>query len=543
VFVALYILLGLGLITEQSSSKKQKYEQLFVGFALFSLFASFLCTDQGFSPDSFSLYDMSRSIFTDFGYVSTVRQYIHFSHYGISFPYLLPALINCFDLLTGFSMYSGSFINLFASIILISCLVKISKKLSASAIPGVIIALSLFSGKQYLEELMAGRAVPVALLFVLLALNAVIDAFGKAKESAARTKYVLLAGLFLGAGMVVRFDCMLAAGITGLIMMIISIKKRSIKIVLFYALGLLIFTSPWIIYSLVRFHSPWISDNSGTALMVNVYIPQWFVLPNEEVPNAFNHTDEWLIRLQNSFTSIMGGIFSEVMQARCILPLGIAAWGICFGGKAPSSVSKKDTFMRWLLGSALIIYTLKTLAIIAVGYTDQRYHVETLAVILLLVLCVACRATADKKPWRYFAAVFAVIMVFSSMIPTFSTKLQSKLFNPIIESGYLQQPAYDAALVDIIVEDSGAARPEDVSLFCVDGDATMLGAYCKLSCYNPLINPTRERLLYLSENYIRPNYIYVTTEEWKAVFEENYTLTHIPGGSPIYRVEKKLPAE
>ena len=64
-----------------------------------------------FSPDSYSYYEISKNIFTDFGKVNTIRQYVIWTGYDVSFPYLYPAAIGAVNALCGFGVYAGEFIN------------------------------------------------------------------------------------------------------------------------------------------------------------------------------------------------------------------------------------------------------------------------------------------------------------------------------------------------------------------------------------------------------------------------------------------------
>lgn len=62
---------------------------------------------------------------------------------------------------------------------------------------------------------------------------------------------------------------------------------------------------PWVVYSAARFGVPWISDNSGTLTMVEIYTPQRFFVPGEEAATLFTDPAAWLHALPGRFHVVL----------------------------------------------------------------------------------------------------------------------------------------------------------------------------------------------------------------------------------------------
>jgi len=507
----------------------------FVPALLFFFFVCFLSSGPGFSPDSLSYYDISRGMFKGFGQVATVRQYVIFTDLNISFPYLYPLVIAIVDGLTGFGIYSGVIINALAAVFTLFLLMRGTKRLCGSAIPGMLAALMLFSSVDYMGEVMAARAVPMAILCMALLFNVL----AKLRECTRRD--IFLAGLFAGAGVMVRFDFLVVAGITG-IALLPMYKKNVFKMAPVYLLGLLVFTAPWILYSLVNFHTPWVTDNGSTLFMIHAHIPQRVFTPDEIVPTLFNDMEGWLGKVRGSYNGISTGIFNMIIEPQNLLLLGFSVFGMTAGAflKRDTQTAPRNKGLRWLILGAGIAYLLKTAVIIMVGYGDLRYHPEAVLVFFLLALCAGYRSCGDAKMWLRFTALAAAFMMVLNLAPKLDKDFKSKMHRPPFTESIIKPPVSDTEWIEKLREDSGKTRNEDIKVFFVDGDPFGTGAFSRLNAYGPLDNITEERLLYLVQEFIRPAYIHATqnSEQWIEVLKTIYDLTLIDGAN-TYRVESK----
>jgi len=182
--------------------------------------------------------------------------------------------------------------------------------------------------------------------------------------------------------MVIRFDFLAISFLIGVVLLFIF-RKNILKTVPFYILGLLVFTTPWILYSLVNFGKLWISDNGGTIFLMSPQNPQRFFTPTEPVPTFFTDFKGWFASRQTIVIRNLSNIFSIVSR-----PLNsMALLGTIGTGVIASNTKEKDKNYKTLFYIAILIYFFKTMLIVGVGYGDLRYHAETLAIVFFIILC------------------------------------------------------------------------------------------------------------------------------------------------------------
>lgn len=463
---------------------------LLAAYLVFSLAVSLLYLGTQYSPDSFSYFDMSQSLFQP---VSIIRQYVTFTEYGISFPYLFPLLIWIVNSVTGLGIFSGNVINIAAALVSLYLLIRVSIKLCNSPYPGIIAGAVTFFDQEYMSEMASARAVPLSLMCVLLILNLNIwnlniwDRDADPADRKMRPVEFFLMGLIAGAGMVVRFDFLVISGLLGVFLVIGSGRFRTVP---YYVLGLAVFTLPWVIYSVSLFGTIWVSDNSGTLLMVHPVNPQRFFAPGEEVYTVFDNwrawfTTRWLIVLRVGGRAVLRPISAAVIVGG----LGIALASVRLGKAQPRGFT--ISLAVWL-----VIYAAKTAAIVLVGYPDLRYHSETLIIVIFLTLCWISRRYNNPKVWMGFAVA---VCLFSVIHLNFGIGA----FDNIRPTEYIQE------ISQLMIDHSGSK--EDIRFFNLYRgafNAYSFGAHTRIRTFAHIEGINEERLLYLTENFIRPNYIY-----------------------------------
>jgi len=516
---------------------------LFVPLLIFALLVNFITRGTLYSVDSYSYYEMSRTIFGDFGLVNATRQYTVFTDYGISFPYLFPAAIAVFDFFTGFGIFSGTCVNITAALVSFYLILKISSRLSKSPIPGLLVSFVLFFNTDYLSEITAARAVPLSLLCALLVLDIIS---GAVKPGG---KELFLAGLFAGAGIVVRFDFLVITGLLGAGWVIIF-KKKFLKPVIFYALGALVFTAPWIIYSLVHFNTLWVSDNNGTLFLISPQIPQRYFTPYETVPDMFSNFSAWFLSRQYIVMYGVTGFFSVLIRpVESILLLCAAGTGILSRGFGAGEVQKpKSGKFKALLIFTLVIYTAKSLAIFLVGYSDLRYHTETVIIIALTLLCAFYTKLAESKIWICFLALIFSVSAITNLHPAFKDGVQPKLNSAFIDTAAIVPDTGTKELEVILAKESGDISGVRLFFIYSDNDYVIstnpyrLGAFTDIKSYARISNITEERLLYLVKYYIKPNYLFVPKNDlnWLNILREHYLIGAVTDAPPLYSVGAAL---
>jgi len=559
IFVFVYMSLGAAIYIKSNLSEQNKIEVYVSSFVVVYLILAFTANlirlGSAYSPDSFSYYEISQTIFTNFGSVNTIRQYIYFTELGISFPYLFPAMIAVVNLLTGFSIYSGNIVNTIAALMSIYLLIKISRKLTRSSYAGLAASALLVFNPEYLDELVAARAVPLSVLFVLLILDVIVHSKAlamipqrarKAKNQFEKFMWkksierdLFLMGLFGGAGMVVRFDFIVVSGLLGVFFVIyFMIKKDIFKTVPFYVFGLLVFTLPWIIFSLWNFQTLWISDNSGTMFLINPTNPQRAFLPGEEVPSLFTDSAGWIdSRLEIFRNGLLAFLVMITWPVELTVLLGVIVLSI-FSLKIGKSNQRETKGLKLLVLFIAIIYFAKTIAVFLVGYRELRYHAETIIIVFFMILCKTYRKKAPSLLWPGFLATICIISMSANILAsTQMSYLRQRLFFPPIDFNRVAASWSARELESLLMEHGQHENDRDVRLLNLAHsrfNAFEFGAQTSVLTFATPEWLNEYRLMYLIENFIQPNYVFADEEfdndefnYWIAILSRYYLFDRI----------------
>lgn len=553
-FTFMYLLLGLTLFIRNDTGEGNFYEVCATGLAvvyvIMSLILSYISRGVGYSPDSYSYYDMSQHIVSSFGLVSTIRQYQILTELGISFPYLLPLLIFITNALTGFSIYSGNIINLVAALLSIYYLLKVSRNITNNLYPGLIASVVMVFNPEYMAELMAARAIPLSILCVLLIINVIVNSkalnlFPQPTETSVPQnklqaflkrkciqRDLFFLGLIAGAGMVIRFDFIVISGLLGVALSLYFLRRSLFKTVPFYVLGLLVFTAPWIIYSISNFQSLWVSDNSGTLWMVNPIAPHRFFLPTDEIPTFFNDRSAWIVSRQNIFAARLGDLLHMLSRPiNIIVSLGIIALGVIVGAMQKYK-DDNPLSMKSLLILLLVIYVVKTLAIYLVGYSDMRYHTETIVIVTFIVLCHLSTRQDKLILWTGFVSLVFFVSITSTSAPMLHNA-RPTLAAPLVNMERVLPTAEMKALEYALMAEGQHASGREVRLLNLGGlDAFRFGAHTDILTFVTPHSLNDSRILYITNNFITPNYVYASGSDfnrWVATLSRYYLFNRVYG--------------
>ena len=529
-----------------------------MGLLLVWFFAYCALSPLCLSPDSYSYYDMARTLFSDFGRVATVRQYVVFTDYGISFPYFYPLLLALADGLTGLGMYSGVVLNVPLSAGAALLLLPLSRTLCGKEWPGAMAAAVLLTNRKFLSEVLSGRAIPAAVLCAVVMLLLLCRPDWKDR------RWLALAGLVGGVSMVLRFDSLMAVGFGGLCVLLLSGKGRWVNALCYggaAALPLL----PWAAYSLTRFGTLWASDNSGTLTLVDVTTPQRFFVPGETPATLFTDPSAWLDAMGGRFSGVLVLLALTFVSTQALLPLAALTAG-AVKGRLAGAPRRPGAVRRGALWLILLYYALKTLGYCLVGYETARYHAETVVMVTFALCCllspyVPRRLAAGGTALCLALCLWASLVYSTPLGQTVKPLCSHPSYGSCISFGYQEQdadwpalwarvsgtpllteetarlPAW-AAELEKLVDDPGAR----VFFISAGGDPYAYGAYTGQKCFASLSNMTGERFFYLMDHYIHPTHIVITDEhdlQWVEPLEERYGLTPLGevDGQQVFRVE------
>lgn len=224
-----------------------------------------------FTLDTWTYYELSQNIFTDFQRVWTYRAFYFEQPYSIAYPPLFPLTIAIVDRLTGMAWGGTLVVNVLAFGAFAVCNAAISHALCGRRSVGLIATLACLAFLPILTELVGGRSHSLALLLVALEMLVLVKRQPLDLGSAA------VLGFLSGLAVMTRFDFLLPAATLGLL---ILVWERRLGIVIVYGAALSIVLLPWVWFSLSHFGTIFASDSSWVAQSVSVGASQQdYVVP------------------------------------------------------------------------------------------------------------------------------------------------------------------------------------------------------------------------------------------------------------------------
>ena len=341
----------------------------------------------------------------------TIRQFSFEPPYGASFPPLLPLLIALWNGVAHSGVYAGMWINLIVALGTFVALLALSRRLAASDAPGILATAALLGNPWYLDEVMAGRAIPIAILLLtllLLLLHRMLTADSRPARIA------VLAGLVAGMIFEARFDFLLPAIVIG-----VALPGRTrgrLSATVAYFAGLAAAVSPWMIYSLVRFGVPLASDNARTVTAVGHLFVMQYVPFEGSIATLRNAPFEWIAsKIYGAWPTAEALAIAVGASA---IPALAGMWAATrSGAQNPPRATAMVLVLLWLALAVQFAMTALT------GYPDIRYwiaictfgtftlgvvlcygaeipHLAPAAILLFLPAQVALLAAAGHQPDR-----------------------------------------------------------------------------------------------------------------------------------------------
>jgi len=296
--------------------------------------------------------------------VATIRQFAFEASHGASFPPLLPVLMAVWNAIVPSGVYAGTWINLIAAALTFPALLVLGRRLAASDAPGIFAAAALYGNPWYLDEVMGGRAIPIAvLLFVtlLLLLRRALTMAARPEATAA------VAGIVAGLIVEARFDFLVPAIAIG-VALAAGRTRSGPRVTPPYLAGFCLGIAPWVGYSLVHFGVPFASDSTRAALSVASMPVSVFVPFPESIVTFRNAPFEWLAsKIYHSWPAIET---LAIAVGASPVPVLAAMWVATRAGA--QSLPRETTMVLVLAWIALVVQFGVTATM---GYGEVRYWI------------------------------------------------------------------------------------------------------------------------------------------------------------------------
>lgn len=277
------------------------------------VFAIIASTDPArhFSPDSWTLFELSSSVFNDFYHIQTIREYAFASEYSASFPPLMPVLTAMVMAVMPVDTGAGLLLNGLFAIGTAWLLSTLTGRLYGNRWLGVLLLLILLANRHYIYSLRGVHSM-VLYLFLLAALYTVV-----LKKQALGWRDAGMAGLLGGLLALTRFDGLVYA--IALLPVIVWFAKERIKAGAIYLILLFATLAPWMAYCYSHFGVFFASDNSrGLWAVDHIFVLDYLTQPYQTIHDNFG---KWFENAWRDAEAFLGIAFTKLIFAPFVLGL------------------------------------------------------------------------------------------------------------------------------------------------------------------------------------------------------------------------------
>src|SRR6185503_4321587 len=401
----------------------------------------------GFSPDSWSYFDLAESFWRHPYQAWGLRQFQSVTPYSNSFPPLWPLVLVPFVRVAGIW---GTYI---AALLAYAGFAAASEALSHRWFSrrgiGLLSATLLFAFSGVQGELAGGRSIPLALMWLaLIALEM--------PRGAREPRHAAVYGMLIGASVMTRFDALPSALVFLAGLLWLGAGARLFT----YACGAFVLViSPWIVYSIAHFHTPFATDNSATALAATYT----FVLDfhANRVPTLFDAPRQWLAKLLHAAATARSALRQAIADTFFVpILLALVAVGIVIRGSSSRERPGRSPFLPRDAYVTLAAVAAAFVAFYVPGYFDWRYFTSSFWLIELVALAYIAR----ELP-RHFDIVACLVAVSCVAVLSWPLSRSPRL----IDAAYLRDVAdrHDVdSLRTCLLRDGANAR--DLAVFSHD---------------------------------------------------------------------------
>lgn len=342
-----------------------------------------------FNADAWTILDLSRHLRPGEGFyrVGIVRQYNLDLDHGSSYGFLAPGLLALANAVSDAGIYGLFFLMAAAGMALPVPLFIVLRKSGAPPLVAWTGAFSLFALAlaipEFFADLFRASTIPLSAL-LLTAMLAVLPAAGG--MSLARAA---LLGLLGGLAALNRFDVNLYVGAFTLVVAAATSggTRRRLSCAGLYALALGLTLSPWIVYSLLVFGRPYVSDNSAVALAVDrFYVTD--LIPAMRA-TAFTDPAGWLARVAANATDtlhLLAGMWSAGPIAPGLTLAALLLGAVVLGCAGNARATLRLPRYAGLVALSALLSLLLLVGPVLTGYQENiRYFSITILLVMLAV--------------------------------------------------------------------------------------------------------------------------------------------------------------
>ncbi|WFE19294.1 hypothetical protein O7621_15135 [Solwaraspora sp. WMMD937] len=335
-----------------------------------------------YNPDSWRYYELSQTLGGDFFRIASRHSYQSPEPYSMGCGPLWPILVGVTAALSGTGPQAGLLAAAGCVLAMAAVLSVIGRRVGVPGL-GPVVTVGLLGFVPFLDEMLTARTFPLAGLLLSLLLLALVS-------TDRRAALAWPAAGAAGGGLVLTRPDTLPAVLL-LAVLLVVIRRRDWRWLLPAGLVFTLVMSPWAVYGLVHFGTPFPADNRIIALAVpQLYVTD--VIDVDQLPTAADDPIGWLARLAGNAPAAVLQAAKAAVWAPTVVTTTVAAGLLLRRGRRLQLRCGRIPLRhgpRWLLVglAALATFTAQVaFSELSTGYLSRRYL--SLAVLLTLLTAV-----------------------------------------------------------------------------------------------------------------------------------------------------------
>lgn len=320
--------------------------------------------------DSWTYLELAQTFGRDFYAITTIREFGSGSAYSSAFPPLWPALVALFAK-PGLGML-GAYVAAFLSFAAFAAAAeRFARRLFSMSGIGLLSALLVLAFPGMRWDLGGGGSIALFLCFIALLGTLLLEL------DVRRSAHALALGALAGLLIMLRFDAAPASLVALVAGVALGFRGRQIVLM---TLAFALVISPWVAYSWMHFHAPFVTDNRLVALALD---PDAYVMDVHPTPRPTLADDPsaWFHKLIVHAPLIADAIADAVVESVFLIPLAFLALGTWLVRRPRLAV--ENTMVPSTLRSRgflalCAIEAAPFAAYVVTGYQESRYFSMTL---------------------------------------------------------------------------------------------------------------------------------------------------------------------
>lgn len=353
------------------------------------------------TPDSWSYLMLARSFHASAFHMPVIRQYQYHSDFTDSFPPFWPIVLLGAASVLRDDPWLGIIVATVISIALLPLMALLLRPFirargrryfAATACWACLLAFG-----PYLDEVLSGRSIPVAMVGYLALAIAIL------RPTQLSMRAGLLAGCAGGLAWMTRFDAQPVVLFLGVVVPLASERGKRLRWWAGYWLALAVILAPWAMYSHSAFGVPWATAPARMAMSVlPSQVVDWYPTAPRTIADA---PLDWARRVAHNVPVLFASLWR--VAARYAYPTSLlllfAAWTVMQPGNLPSRPGRAGRF-GLLVMLALVV---QLAGPVVIGVFDLRYYsplvvAATTAAIIVLI---------NSRTQRYRAMLMAPLVI------------------------------------------------------------------------------------------------------------------------------------